>query len=219
MITKDKYISETEYAVRHLFSCIEHYADLIRLGASPCTTFRHGSEEEFQSQFKEWMDLPEIRDAHEIAEMAREEYRAQFFSMHVISGSILHIAFKAIDLFATPSELDLKYSSLIDGCKKGLTKKAGKFGLGREIRGIPLGLIILAGRNQYNHIEDGPELDLLNKNIFEALAKGHDYGQDILDPAFELDNNGLVSYSSNIRGVLGWDSYESYISDINELLQ
>lgn len=218
MITKDKYISETEHAVRNFFDCIGHYTELIKMGVSPCTTFRYGTEEEFQSEYKEWMSRPEIRDAHEIAEMAREEYRAQFFSMHAVSGSILHIACKAVELFSTSTELDSKYSHLLSGCTTNLKKKASKFCLGRDIRGIPLGLVILAGRNQYNHIEAGSDLDPLNKNVFEALATTHDYGQDILNPAFDLDNEGLVSYSSNIRGVIGWNSYESYISDINDLL-
>ena len=218
MITKENYFSETEHAVKSFFDCIAHYSELIKMGVSPCTTFRYGTEEEFEAQYKEWMSRQEIREAHEIAELAREEYRSQFFSMHVVSGSILHIACKAIELFSGSSDLDSKYQFLLSGCKPGLAKQAGKFGLGREIRGVPLGLVILAGRNQYNHIEAGANLNALNKNIFEALAKGHDYGQDILDPAFELDNAGLVSYSSNIRGVIGWDSYESYIADMNQLL-
>tara|TARA_B100000446_G_C10364817_1_gene274465 strand:+ start:95 stop:514 length:420 start_codon:yes stop_codon:yes gene_type:complete len=138
--------------------------------------------------------------------------------MHVVSGSILHIACKAIELFSNPSELEEKYLYLLSDCGNSLIKQTGKFGMGREIRGVPLGLVILAGRNQYNHIEAGAKLNPLNKNVFEALGKGHDYGQDILDPAFDLDNAGLVSYSSNIRGVLGWNSYESYRADMKELL-
>jgi len=217
MITKENYFSETEHAVRSFFDCIAHYSELIKMGVSPCTTFRHDTEE-FETQYEEWINQPEIREAHEIAELARKEYRAQFFSMHVVAGSILHIACKAIELFSTSSELNSKYSHLLSGCKPGLAKQAAKFSLGREVRGVPLGLVILAGRNQYNHIEAGADLNPLNKNIFKALVTGRNYGQDLFDPAFELDNEGLVSYSSNIRGVIGWNSYESYRSDMNELL-
>ena len=219
MITKEKYISETEHAVKSFFDTIEHYKYLIKLSIPPCTSFQYPTEEDFQKQYKQWRDRPDTVEAFEIAELAREEYRAQLFSMHVVSGSILHIACKAIELFPPSSSLKSEYEFLVDGCGKGLRKKAQRYCVGREVRGVPLGLIILAGRNQYNHIEAGPDLDPLNINIFNALAKGHDYGQDILDPAFELDSNGLVSYSSNIRAVIGWDNYQSYISDINDLLQ
>ena len=218
MIIKEDYFAQTEYAVRKLFDSIIHYGKLIEAGIPPCPNFESNTKEEFEIKFKKWMDNPDIRKAFKKARLAREEYQAMFFSMEVTSGSILQIAFKAIELFSIPSELHSRYKFLVSDCKPPSIKQAGKFSRGREIRGVPLGLVILAGRNQYNHIEAGSNLNQLNKNILKALATGHNYGPNILDPAFNLDNEQVVSYAANIRSLIGWNSYESYRSDMNELL-
>jgi len=127
MITKEKYIPETEHAVKSFFNCIDYYKHLIKLSIPPCTSFQFQTEEDFQAQYNEWRNRPEVSEAFNIAKAARDQYRAQLFSMHVVSGSILHIACKAIELFSNSTNLDSKYSFLLKGCSKNLKSKASEY--------------------------------------------------------------------------------------------
>lgn len=216
MITKLEYLNQTEHASKSLFSAIGEYKDLIRLSVPPGTTFRHNGEEGgFEKQFEAWRNQSHVKEQHEVADYAREEFRGQLFSMHVISGSILQIACKAIELFSKHETSQDQYSELFTDCSKGQIKNASKFCIGREIQGIPIGLIIFAGRNQYNHIEAGSSLNQLNKNIFNRIADKDDY----INPSFDLDNEGITSYSSNIRSHIGWSNYENYYDDMFLLMK
>jgi hypothetical protein len=42
--------------------------------------------------------------------------------------------------------------------------------------------------------------------------------EDFVNPAFDLQNDNLLSYSSNILSALEWDSFEQYQRDIKLLL-
>lgn len=218
MLSKDEYLSQTEHAIRNFFECLKHYRQIGKQSVPPFGTFNYSTEQEFERKFREWREQPEIALAHEKADAAREEFRGMLFSMHVVSGSILQIAYKALNLYVNNEELDEQFAYLIDGCSRGLIKRAKQFGIGREIRNVPLGLIIAAGRNQYNHLEEGPEIDTLNRNVFNALASNHNYGEGIIDPGFNLAQPNLISYSSNIIHILGWDSFDAYSADMQALL-
>lgn len=218
MISSEQYISQTEHAVKSMFDSINHYSELIKMSFPPVKAIRHnGVQGEFERKYEEWRSKPEIQQEFEIAEYAREEYRATLFSMHVISGSILQIACKCIELYSNNTECDDSFSFLYEGCKPYAKEKLVKFAVGRTVRNVPVGLIIYAGRNQYNHLEEQGGLRKLNRNIFKALATNHEYG-DFLDPPFDLDNVSIISYSSNIRSILDWDSYSKYSFDMKSLL-
>lgn len=218
MINSEQYLSQTEHAVTSMFDSIAHYSELIKISLPPVKAIRHNGEaDEFERKYKEWRSKPEVQQEFDVAEYARNEYRANLFSMHVISGSILQIACKAIELYSNNTECDDSFVYLYEGCKPRTKEKLVKFAIGRAVRNVPAGLIIYAGRNQYNHLEEQGDLRKINRNIFEALAKNHDYG-DFLDPPFDLDNESIISYSSNIRSLLSWDSYSKYISDMKSLL-
>lgn len=218
MISPEEYINQTEHAVKGMFDSIKHYKDLFKMSRRPVMVIRHNGEAgEFERKLEELRSKPEIQQEFELAEYAREERLASLFSMHVISGSILQIACKGIELYSNNSQFDDSFLYLHDNCKQNTIDKSKKFAIGRTIRRVPLGMIIYAGRNQYNHFEEKNGLRDLNRNIFKALATNHDYG-DYLDPAFDLENESIISYSSNILSLMGWDSYQKYITDVKSLL-
>ena len=89
--------------------------------------------------------------------------------------------------------------------------------IGRRVREVPLGLVIVAGRNQYNHIDDNDLRDP-NVTVFEWLATRHGYGAGIRDPGFDLSAGLVWNYPSNLTSLIGWRNYEAYESDMRSLL-
>ncbi|MUL36587.1 hypothetical protein [Gloeocapsopsis dulcis] len=67
---------------------------------------------------------------------------------------------------------------------------------------------------------DNEELREPSKTIFNFLA--HNYTgateQSLGDPAFDLENEVLINFSSNITALLEWRNYESYYSDMKSLI-
>ena len=116
-----------------------------------------------------------------------------------------------IDLFSTNEQIP-------DSCKAIVSpgQKAVKFSAGRVIRGLPIGIIIYAARNQYNHWDD-PSPHKITEKVFDALSLQHGYGP-ARDPSFDLTNPVLKIYSHNVIGLLEWKSYESYLTDIKTII-
>jgi hypothetical protein len=84
------------------------------------------------------------------------------------------------------------------------------------VRGLPLGIVLYAARNQYNHWDD-PKPHPITQAVFDVLALGHGYGQ-VRDPAFDLSNPKLNIYSHNILALFEWTSYEAYEKGIRALI-
>ena len=94
------------------------------------------------------------------------------------------------------------------------------FCVGRHVRNIPIGLIVYAGRNQFNHWDEEC-LREPNQFIFEKLCviesitkKGTFYR----DPAFDLATQSLLSYADNIRSILKWNDYDAYSNDMRDMV-
>ncbi|MGB2585692.1 MAG: hypothetical protein WBC72_06065 [Pseudolabrys sp.] len=83
--------------------------------------------------------------------------------------------------------------------------------------GIPAGLIIFAGRNQYNHWDEDWSHPT-TKEIFDALSRAF-WNIPSSDLAFDLSNPTIPIYAHEILvTALGWDSYEKYLGEMTELL-
>src|SRR3990167_6929857 len=95
------------------------------------------------------------------------------------------------------------------------------FCTGRLVRGVPLGLIVYAGRNQHTHFED-QNLREPNVEVFRRLAMYHGLGkadkQSVVDPAFHLDTESITSFAHNITALIEWRSLDAYESDMRQLL-
>ncbi len=131
--------------------------------------------------------------------------------MGTICGSILQIAFMAILHFSTNTEVPEKLKREIKG------SKPAKFCIGSEVRGVPKGLIIYAGRNQYNHMDD-KTFSQSTTYVFDKLSNV-DSTKKIKDPAFDLTQPKIVNYASNVIALLGWNDYANYITDMFDLLK
>lgn len=198
------YLAKTEFATKQLFNSLEHYQTLLRESMPP-TFSMHGdvSDEVFYERWQEWYE--EHREEHNFANQRSNEYKALQFSNATICGSILQLAFMGISQTSRHDE----ETECLNGTRK-------KFGVGRSIRGIPLGLIIYAGRTQFNHWDD----DTLNppaKCIFDKIATGHGI-EGVKDPSFDLDNRRFDIYSDQILALIGWKKYRQFKNDMLNML-
>lgn len=206
-----EFIERTESAVRHLFSGIDEYMAILRhssVGVVFSGAF--GSDEAYRQALEQWQRENEAKIERSLA--AQREFSGERFALGTLCGSVLQVAETAIRMYST----NTKVASVIDQVEKD-GGVAAKFSIGREVRGVPIGLIIYAGRNQYNHMDD-ETLRKPNVAVFEALAKNHGYGVNVKDPAFDLNNKIVFNYSSNITHLLGWRDYQSYKRDLRALL-
>jgi hypothetical protein len=217
MLSKEAYIEQTEDAVRRMFEVVFEYRELFKSSLSPVAVIRHSNEEDFDQEYAKWRSTPKVEKQFASAQTAKEELDGKLFSLHVIAGSILQIAYQAIAMYLDEQELEEKYQNLLDGMKR-VSTGAKKFFGGRDVRNVPLGLVVFAGRNQYNHLDAGSDLMILNRNIFRALSHYEKEEFNFVNPAFDLQNDYLLSYSSNILSALEWDSFEQYQKDIKLLL-
>lgn len=217
MLSKEAYLEQTEDAVRKMFEVVGEYRQLFKSSLYPVAVFRYSNEHDFDQEYSKWRSSPEVEEQYVLAQSAKEEFDGKLFSLHVIAGSILQIAYQAIAMYSDEQELKESYQNLLDGVKR-VGPGAKKFFGGRDVRNVPLSLVIFAGRNQYNHLDAGSDLMTLNQNVFKALSHYEKEELNFINPAFDLQNDNLLSYSSNILSALEWNSFEQYQRDIKLLL-
>lgn len=200
MNTIDDYLSGTESAMRSLFAGIASYTAMI--GRIPVYTT--WDPDPNSPAFKKWLEdnAEEIKASFE----RHRQFTASAFAMATLCGAVLQVADKAIELYSANTTVPESVKGLLLPNKT----TGAPYCIGREIRGIPIGLIY-AGRNQHAHFEELPKA--IGRAVFERLA--HPGGQ--YDPSFDLHNDRLVNYAHNITGLLQWRSYEAYLADMQQL--
>jgi hypothetical protein len=213
MNTPKEFLTKTESAVRKFFGGVDEYMMIIRRGGPPVFSGTFSTEQKRDNAFEAW--LAENDQAIRVSLAAQREFLNESFALGTLCGSILQVAATGIRWFSNNSVIPNDFISAI-GKKK---KSVSPFCIGRHVRGVPIGLIIYAGRNQYNHME-GEELHEPNRTVFDSLARNHGYSSDtpFLDPAFDLNNKSVINYSSNITALLGWRCYDNYFTDMSQLL-
>lgn len=213
MQTAAEYLDKTESAIRLLFDGIDSYISILRHHPTSAFVTSYTDEADFQAQYKAWAKENDgvIRASLE----AQREYLAESFAQATLCGAILQVAAKAIECYSMNKKIPADWTTFIK-----TTSVAAPFCVGRMVRGVPLGLVIYAARNQHTHLED-TELRELNVEVFERLAVNHGAMTNIpfRDPAFDLKNTGLMSYASNCTALIGWRSYEVYKRDMQALLE
>jgi len=209
MTDPEEYLKQTESAVVKLFEGIDSYLKI------PKVIVYMGDVED-NDAWQDWLNKNRVSIQSSLK--SQKEFFAESFAHATMCGSLLQIAAMGIQLFSENKnileELPGNIGSLI-------TPKSVKFCIGRLVSKLPIGLIIYAGRNQYNHMDlDASAFNKLNKAIFNHLAENYydDTKEFFKDPAFDLENRLLINFSSNITALLGWRNYESYYSDMKSLI-
>ena len=203
------YIKASTPAIEGFFKLLNEY-ESHKLG-EVVNMFKSKKPDEFQSHLNNYSSV----------DIARE----------VIAGSILQVAYIAIKqyaIFTKKSENTLYFESqmnrLLSESKKPRTNKKfvlpKEFCVGREIGDLPIGILIYAARNQYNHFDEN-RLSIVNEVVFNYLNIIHPNPGNVI--SFNLyDSKHYYSYS--VLWALGWTNtavklgYDSYKKDIVELV-
>lgn len=208
-MTAQQYLKQTEQAAKQLFKALHYYHRMFKGAVAPAFISSTSDDDERGREFQRWHK--KNRSKIQAALRKQRKYLGQTISQGAICGSILQIAFMGIKLFS-------KQRALPDICKGFLRSNDARiaFCVGREVKGLPVGLIIYAARNQYNHMDE----NLNNKvaqAVFDAIAT-HGTGGKYKDPAFDLNNTVLENYSHNIVSLLGWKDYKAYLKDMKDMM-
>ncbi|MDT7043017.1 hypothetical protein [Candidatus Nitronereus thalassa] len=213
MDTIEDYLSKTESATIKLFEGIQSYINILKDAHSPAFAFYESEEEKIQKEYREWEKLNRGKIENAIA--AQEKFVDESFALATLCGTVLQLAAMGIQKYSKNTDIIPEFKGII---KPGT--KPVKFCVGRSERDLPIGLIIYAGRNQYNHL-DGRNLNPINTAIFKKLSQIESFnnkGTFYTDQAFDLKNELIVNYSDNITALLGWRAYDSYLADMRSML-
>jgi hypothetical protein len=201
MQTSATYIACTETAVRKLFEGIESNVQLLQPIYGTAVSGELDPVK-CQAECEAWFKKNPAKRA--AAAAAQREFLQQRFAIATLCGAVLQVAAKAIECYSKNRSVPPGLQSIV-----GKSKCAIPFCIGRELRGVPIGLIIYAGRNQHTHYNDR-SLNAVNEAVFEriAIVPGH---SDLRDPALDLANPLLDSYASNVTCILGWCSVPTFV--------
>ena len=208
MQSAEDYLRKTESAVRLLFTGIDSYLQVLRQATGVVFVSGELDDSKREADFAAWLIENEQRLA--AARVAERDFIAESFALDTLCGSILQVAGKALEVYGTNNVIPT-------GLPTTVKSHFAKFCVGRPIRTVPLGLVIYAARNQHTHFNDDG-LREPSSSVFNLLATAHRFGPGIVDPAFDLKNDRLLSYASNISSLLDWRSYEQYIADMRSML-
>jgi len=214
MNSAEEYLKRTESAVIAIFGGIDLYLKILRNAPPPIYIGNAGDTSSQKPAYENWVDAN--KNAIQSSFKAQKEFSVESFALATLCGSLLQIAAMGLQWFSENEEIP---EDLPKALHSSLKPKTVKFCIGRRVSNVPIGLIIYAGRNQFNHMDD-KELRESSRTIFNLLA--HNYTgateRSPRDPAFDLENGVLINFSSNITGLLEWRNYESYYSDMKSLI-
>jgi hypothetical protein len=210
MQTSQEYLEKTASAVRRLFDGIDEYNDVLNSirGVTFVTGLPYGPDRD--AAFAAWQEAN--RNQLQAARRAEREYIAEAFACDTLSGAVLQVATKALEMYG-------QNRAVPGGLPEAVTAAHAQFCVGRLVRTLPLGLIVYAARNQHTHFNDGL-LREPSQSVFARLATGHGHGsgQAILDPEFDLSNSHRASFASNVTALIAWRSYGAYLDDMQSML-
>jgi len=178
--------------MRHLFEGIQYYESLLD-GVIPPS---HATS------------MDEVNRYLEVA----EKYFGYSYSESTLCGSVLQVAFMGIYLFS-------QNTTIPDNCTNFVkpNQKAVKFCVGRLVHNIPIGLVVYAGRNQFNHWDD-ESFDFPTSQVFNALLMAY-YENPLFDMAYELNYpERTIKANHLVLNELHWTSYDRYLTDMETLI-
>lgn len=199
--TPSEYLKSTEAAVQHSFLAFQAYH--YRTPRPSLAPYRN-----------------EDGGFHLTAEQALKFLEAESASMSldfakaIICGTIIQVAYTGI----------IQYSSnyiVPENCKDfgvSISSPKSRFCIGREVHGIPIGLIIYAARVQYNHWEEGYPTNPTAKAVF-GLLNSVRFSDPWNDLVYQLDWPITRPVTHHIvRLELGWRTYEDYLADMTDMI-
>ncbi len=193
-----KYLKETEPAVKHMYAALEHYVKL-----NPRRKENKRKNGSAQARKEVIRYLGRGIDATGL-DMAKA----------TLCGAIVHVAYSGIKQYSKNGTIPISCGKL----DIPIEDNNAKFYVGREIHGIPMGLIVYAAREQFSNWEKGTPSNPTAKGVFEHLrsVRKKNIWQDLI---YELDWPVKRPVSHHVLlQELNWQTYEDYITDMQQAL-
>ncbi|WP_313623463.1 hypothetical protein [Achromobacter sp.] len=201
MQTLSDYLDRTNSAAQILFDGLQQYRDILESAAVEPHVTSYRDDADLDRQVQAWCAANESAIARQ--REAFKNFAAETFSQATLAGSILQIASAAIEQYGSNRTLDSQARQFVH-------PKKSQFWAGRVVRGLPLGAVILAGRNQHMHSSEA-DFNPSTRAAFEYMALAHGTPGFESTPSAGLDlckrdrNNPLTrSFAHNILSLTGW---------------
>jgi hypothetical protein len=136
------------------------------------------------------------------------------FAEGFLAGLILQAAHMAIRLYSPPRAIPCEWQPYIKQ-----SHDAARFCIGPPKHGVPTGLIIYAGRNQFAHWDEPQKHNPVVKRVFQLLANAFDSNL-LWDMVFELETGVTASFCAGpvLFLALEWKSYDVYLAEMTAIL-
>lgn len=199
-MSAEGHLDAIEPAARHMFAALAEYDSMPLpdifdyVGDYGIVRMTPAENQEFMRQVTEFMDLDHARA--------------------ITAGSILQVAYSAIRRYS--KNKSLPQVAIDVGVTKGHV--AEPFCIGRIMHDLPIGLLIYAGRIQYNHWQEGEPWNQVAKEVLRRLYYVHSQNP-LFDLAYDLEYPAPRPISHYIvRLELGWDGIEAFDADFRQML-
>ena len=141
----------------------------------------------------------------------------QDLSLSIHDGGILQLAATAIFIFSKNDVIPSDCEDLLEGIK--IPTGVRNFPIGKREKGIPEGLLIYVGRNQYAHWED-TKLHPISERVFEVLNAWYNENSTMDDLAFSRGSTQKKIFADNfLFKELNWKNYGDYVIGMRRLLE
>ena len=153
--TYEDYLQKTEHAVRQFYD-----------GLSSCWSYYEQALTHWDfTKINQQLTFEDKTDLETYLTLAGKYFDLKF-SEATFAGSIFQVAYMGIRYFS-------HNETIPDSCKNILSewqKGAIPFCIGKEIYGLPCGLIIYGARNQFNHWDD-ENPHIITRRVFDVLSE------------------------------------------------
>jgi len=212
-MTPRKYIKEITHAAEQLFEGLRYYDKHLRSVETPIFTTPYDDEAEVQRKYRTW--LRQNRDRLKAYHKHVREYFGYAISKAALCGGILQLAFTGMKLHSrTRKRIPASCKAIFKGKEES---EAKNYCIGRLVYGIPMGLIIYAGRNQYSHMDDKQYREITER-VFEHLTN-FGTGGKYRNPQFDLRARKKEIYADNILAILDWTDLKPFLKDMKAMLK
>lgn len=207
------HLDKTESAVAHVFRGIDDLVQPLRAHRIPMLV----GWGDPQDRLEQWSRENEAAIAQSLA--IQRKFVAELSAIETLCGCVLQMAYHAISFCSANIHVPEELRSLAKA--EVWREKLASFAVGRIVCGLPLGLVVYVGRNQYAH-HDEPELRATNCNLLQYMLdhrSARASTQLILDAQVLSESAYPRNLAKAIVDELAWRGYADYKNDLLAALE
>lgn len=202
-----EYLTKTKSAVEKYFEGWYEYSSILYEVKKPHFSNWGEYTEEVHKKYKKWQI--ENEEALNKALKNEERYVDELFAQSTFAGAILELAHAGLKRYSTNQKSHPLVSHVIK-----TNSKLSQFCVGRIENRLPIGLIVLGGRNLHNHIDED-KLREPNLTIFNVLS-GKSFSK-YTNSYYDIDAGQRYNVLSNLIHLLKWNSYKDFEKDLLDM--